>query len=189
MSTRFRKPLDFSNHNLVIDLGEVKQMFNEDLSEGGKYLLEEFFHQVMAHDLYEHTRARRHERTPARGGYRNGYRDRPDGRPSGRYLLTPLGLLRLHIPRDREGTYQPDCFERYKRVQQEVDEGIKAMFLRGVATRKVGEVLEAMCGGRVSASYVSKVTKGLDEQVKAFHNTPIKDDFAFLFLVHHEWMP
>ena len=56
------------------------------------------------------------------------------------------------------------------------------MFLRGVATRKVGEVLEAFCGERVSASYVSKVTKALDEQVKAFHNSPIEDDYAFLFL-------
>jgi hypothetical protein len=43
-------------------------MFNEDLSEGGRYLLEEFFHQVMAHDLYEHIRARRHEGTASRGG-------------------------------------------------------------------------------------------------------------------------
>ena len=103
--------------------------------------------------------------------------------------MTPLGLLRLNVPRDREGRYQPDCFERYKRVQREVDEGIKAMFLRGVATRKVGEVLEAMCGERVSASYVSKVTKVSDEAVKEFHNSPIEDDFAFLFLVHHECSP
>jgi transposase-like protein len=44
-------------------------MFKEDLNEGGRYLLEEFFHQIMAHDLYEHIKARRHERTPARSGY------------------------------------------------------------------------------------------------------------------------
>jgi transposase-like protein len=149
-------------------------MFKEDLNEGGRYLLEGFFHQIMAHDLYEHIRARRHERTLARSGYRNGYRER--------YLLTSLGLLKLRVPRDREGEYQPDCFERYKRVQREVDEGIKAMFLRGVATRKVGEVLDAFCGERVSASYVSKVTKALDEEVKVFHNSPIEDDFVFLFL-------
>ncbi|MCJ7578785.1 MAG: IS256 family transposase [candidate division Zixibacteria bacterium] len=169
-----QKQLDFSKHNLTIDLAEVKRMFREDLSEGGRYLLEEFFHQVMVHDLYEHIRARWHERTLARGGYRNGYRER--------YLLILLGLLKLNVPRDREGTYQPDCFERYKRVQREVDEGIKEMFLRGVSTRKVGEVLDAFCGERVSASYVSRVTKALDEEVKAFHNSPIEDDFVFLFL-------
>jgi putative transposase len=71
------------------------------------------------------------------GGYRNGYRNR--------YLLTSLGLLKLNVPRDREGTYQPDCFERYKGVQQEVNDGIKAMFLRGVATRKVGEGFSQLC--------------------------------------------
>ena len=175
------KPLDFSKHNLMVDLREVKRMFKEELSAGGRYLLEVFFHQIMAHDLYEHIKARRHERTPVRiwilrtrGGYRNGYRER--------YLLTPLGLHKLKVPRDGEGSYQPDCFERYKRVQREVDEGIKAMFLRGVSTRKVGKVLDAFCGEMVSASYVSKVTQALDEQVKAFHNSPIEDGFAFLFL-------
>jgi hypothetical protein len=45
------KELDFSKHNLKVDLQEVKRMFKEELSEGGRYLLEEFFHQVMAHDL------------------------------------------------------------------------------------------------------------------------------------------
>ena len=52
------KPLDFSKHNLMVDLREVKRMFKEELSEGGRYLLEEFFHQVMAHDL---SRQRREE--------------------------------------------------------------------------------------------------------------------------------
>jgi putative transposase len=42
--------------------------------------------------------------------------------------------------------------------------------------------LDALCGERVSASYVSKVTKSLDEEVRAFHNSPIEDDFVFLFL-------
>jgi putative transposase len=133
-----QKQLDFSKHNLTIDLAEVKRMFNEDLSGGGRYLLEEFFHRIMAQDLYEHLRARRHERTPVRGGYRNGYRER--------YLLTSLGLLKLKVPRDREGAYQPDCFERYKRIQREVDEGIKAMFLRGVSTRKVGDAYALIRG-------------------------------------------
>ena len=56
------------------------------------------------------------------------------------------------------------------------------MFLRGVSTRKVRNVLDCLCGEGVSASYVSQVTKSLDSEVKAFENTPIDNNFVFLFL-------
>jgi len=32
------KQLDFSKHNVMTDLREVKRMFKEDLNEGGRYL-------------------------------------------------------------------------------------------------------------------------------------------------------
>jgi len=168
------KPLDFSKHNLVIDLAEVKGMFAMHFNEGCRYLVKEAFEKIMALDMYEHICALRYERTPVRSGFRNGYRTRT--------LLTSVGAIELEVPRDRGGEYEPECFERYKRVHQVVDEGIKAMFLRGVSTRKVRNVLDCLCGEGVSASYVSQVTKALDSEVKAFENTPIDDDFAFLFL-------
>ena len=62
--------------------------------------------------------------------------------------------MELKVPRDRPGEYQPGYFDRYKRVEAIVD--IRSMFLRGVSTRKVGEVLDALCGFKVSSGYVSK---------------------------------
>jgi len=168
------KQLDFSKHNLVIDLAEVKKMFGMHFNEGCRYLVKQAFEKIMALDLYEHISARQYERTPLREGHRNGYRARS--------LLTSVGAVELEVPRDRAGEYQPGCFERYKRVHRVVDEGIKAMFLRGVSTRKVRNILDCLCGEGVSASYVSEVTKTLDSEVKAFENRPIDDDFAFLFL-------
>ena len=168
------KQLDFSKPNLVVDLAEVKRMFAMHFNEGCRYLVKQAFERIMAQDMYEHLCARRYERTPVRSGHRNGYRERG--------LLTSVGLIRLDVPRDRAGGYDPGCFERYKRVSGVVDEGIKAMFLRGVSTRKVGNVLDCLCGEGVSASYVSQVTKALDSEVKVFENRPLDDDFAFLFL-------
>jgi putative transposase len=168
------KQLDFSKHNLVIDLAEVKRMFQMHFNDGCRYLVKQAFERIMAQDMYEHICACRYERTSVRSGYRNGYRPRS--------LLTSVGEVRLDVPRDRDGEYEPECFERYKRVHRVVDEGIKAMFLRGVSTRKVRNVLDCLCGEGVSASYVSEVTKALDTEVKAFENAPIDDDFAFLFL-------
>lgn len=168
------KQLDFSRHNLVIDLAEVKRMFQMHFNEGCRYLVKQTFERIMAQDMYEHICALRYERTPVREGYRNGYRKRT--------LLTSVGVVELEVPRDRAGEYIPECFEEYKRVHRVVDEGIKAMFLRGVSTRKVKNILDCLCGEGVSASYVSEVTKALDFEVKAFENAPISDDFAFLFL-------
>lgn len=166
--------LDFSKPNLVVDLAEVKRMFAMHFNEGCRYLVKQAFERIMAQDMYEHVCARRYERTPVRSGHRNGHRERS--------LLTSVGVIGLDVPRDRAGGYYPDCFERYKRVSGVVDEGIKAMFLRGVSTRKVGNVLDCLCGEAVSASYVSQVTKALDREVKAFENRALEDDFAFLFL-------
>jgi putative transposase len=168
------KQLDFSRHNLVIDLREVKRMFQMHFNEGCRYLVKQAFERIMAQDMYEHICALRYERTPVREGYRNGYRARS--------LLTSVGVIELEVPRDRAGEYIPGCFEEYKRVHRVVDQGIKAMFLRGVSTRKVRDILDCLCGEGVSASYVSEVTKALDFEVKAFENAPIWDDFAFLFL-------
>ena len=168
------KQLNFSKHNLIIDLAEVKRMFGESLNQGCRYLLKQSLEQAMALDFYHHISARRYQRTPLRGGYRNGYRPRS--------LLTSVGVIELKVPRDREGEYQSEYIQRYKRVDKVVDKGIQAMFLRGVSTRKVGEVLEALCGAGVSASYVSQVTKALDAEVKAFQNAPVDDEFVFLFL-------
>jgi transposase-like protein len=56
------------------------------------------------------------------------------------------------------------------------------MFFRGVSTRKVGEILDGLCGERLSASKVSTVAKELDQAVWDFANSPIDDDFVFLFL-------
>lgn len=129
---------------------------------------------AMECDLSEQLQASWNERTDSRLGYRNGFRERA--------LLTSFGEIELKIPRDRQGLYKSAYFQRYKRVDKTVDEGIRAMFTRGVSSRKVGEVLEALCGRGVSSGYVSNVCKVLDETVKNFENSPIEDDYAFLFL-------
>lgn len=168
------RELNFDKHNLAWSYKEVNRMFWTDLEDGCRRVVKQALEDAMAADLYEHLQVDRHERGERRRGYRNGYRKRT--------LLTGFGAMELKVPRDREGNYQPSCFTRYKRTSNRIDDGIREMFLRGVSTRKVGEILDALCGFKVSASYVSKVTKKLDILVGEYENAPIDDDFAFLFV-------
>jgi transposase-like protein len=56
------------------------------------------------------------------------------------------------------------------------------MFLSGVSTRKVGDILQTLSGERLSASKVSTVVREFDQAVIDFANSPIEDDLLFLFL-------
>ena len=168
------RELNFAEHNIYEVYGEIKDMFWQDIEDGGRKLLKWLYERGLRADFDGYINADRHERVDKRRGCRNGYRRRT--------LLTKSGVLDLRIPRDREGRYRPKLFERYKRVDRVVDDGIRAMYLSGVSTRKVGDILNALCGERLSASYVSTATKELDHAVRQYANSPLDDDFRFLFL-------
>jgi transposase-like protein len=54
--------------------------------------------------------AESYERTPGRRGYRNGYTQR--------LLKTRVGELELLVPKDRDGEFQTELFERYQRSEK-----------------------------------------------------------------------
>jgi transposase-like protein len=77
--------------------------------------------QVMCEELEQCIGASWGECTPKRRGYRNGSYTRN--------LVTPTGRIEdLKVPRDREGEFHSQVFERYKRYEPEVAEALTQMF-------------------------------------------------------------
>jgi putative transposase len=96
-----------------MDGEELKRLTKEEISrrirEGVKAVIE----QVLEEEMTEHLAAGYRERTPSRRGERNGHYTRD--------LITPAGrIAQLRVPRDREGTFLTEVFERYKRMTGEV---------------------------------------------------------------------
>lgn len=119
-------------------------------------------------------KAPRHARYSQRVDYRNGYYYRS--------LETTLGTIEnLKVPRCRLVRLETKIFKKYKRKHIDLTELIKDCFLAGISTRRIGEVLQNVIGGPVSASTVSNVAKALDSQVKAFHMRTIEDKYRFIF--------
>jgi putative transposase len=59
---------------------------------------------------------------------------------------------------------------------------IREAFLRGISTRQVGRIVATVSGETISAQTVSRLTRDLDEAVRQFHQAPLKDEWAYLFL-------
>jgi len=120
--------------------------------DGLLMLMQNVVQRVLEEELTAFLQAEPHERTGERAGYRNGYKPRT--------LTTRLGRMELMIPKDREGHFQTELFERYQRSEKALMLSLVEMYIQGVSTRKVKAITEALCGLDVSKSQVSRLAEG-----------------------------
>src|SRR2546429_4152274 len=101
------------------------------------------------------------ECSPKRKGYRNGHYSRD--------LLTSSGRIEdLNVPRDREGRFHTQAFERYSRYEPHIAEGLTEMFVAGVSTHKVGEMGQTMMGVDPNANPITRLNHTLTQQLQAW---------------------
>jgi putative transposase len=83
---------------------------------------------------------------------------------------------------DREGNFHTQVFDRYKRYEPQVAEGLTEMFVAGVSTQKVGEVAQTLMGVAPSASAVSRLNHTLIEQFEAWRERQLQTHYRILYL-------
>ncbi|MFH1368811.1 MAG: IS256 family transposase [Elusimicrobiota bacterium] len=151
----------------------VKENIEDELKKEALEALRKLMYSSMDFQLQDLTGAEFGKHSPYRINYRNGYRSRG--------LYTGFGYLNLLIPRVRSGKVRFTCMKAYKQRTNDVDAMILKMFLAGVSTRRVKEVMEPLLGmNAVSASSVSTIAKGLNEQVNKYHSRKLVDDYVYL---------
>lgn len=114
-----------------------------------------------------------YQRSSQRRDYRNGTYQRDLG--------TGIGVIEeLPVPRTRKG-FRTQVFERYQRRRAELDEAISDMFIGGVSTSRVGEVVEVLTGSKPSASTVSRVYQRLEDEFAAWKKRSLAAKYVYAF--------
>lgn len=112
------------------------------------------------------------------------YAQRPTSRNGFRYrnLISSFGYINnIKVPRVRTGKIKFNCLPYYKQRTKDVDTMVMEMFLAGVSTRRIHEVIEPMTGPRsISAASVSTITKSLNKHVNKFRQRKLTDDYVYL---------
>ncbi len=86
------------------------------------------------------------------------------------------------MPRDREGQFHTQAFERYQRYEPHIAEGLTQMFVAGVSTHKVGEVAQTLLGVAPSASTISRLNQSLTQQFDTWRQRPLQTHWRVLYL-------
>ena len=140
--------------------------------DGFRQVLQQVVQRILEEELTAFLRAAPSERTTSRRGYRNGYKPRS--------LKTRVGTLDLMVPKDREGRFQTELFDRYQRSEKALVLAIIQMYLKGVSTRKVKSITEKLCGLDVSRSQVSSLTRRLEEDIQSWRNRMLEKSYPYL---------
>jgi putative transposase len=114
------------------------------------------------------------EVAPGRVTHRNGYRPR--------LWDTRAGGIELAIPKLRQGSYFPSFLEPRRRSEQALVAVVQEAYVNGVSTRKVDRLVEQLGIAGMSKDQVSRLCRGLDEQVKAFRERRLEGRYPYLWL-------
>jgi putative transposase len=137
-------------------VGEVVSRFKKALME-----------RVLGGELSHHLGYSPGEAKPeSRSNHRNG--------TSGKTVLTDSGAVRIEVPRDREGTFEPLLIGKHERRFQGFDDKILALYARGMTVREIQGYLREMYTVEVSPDLISSVTDAVMSEVTGWQSRPLE---------------
>lgn len=113
---------------------------------------------------------------------------RPEGASNGRNgytsktLLTDQGEVTVDVPRDREGSFEPQLVRKRERRLTGFDDRILALYARGMSVRDIKGHLQEMYGVEVSPDLISRVTDAVMEDVAAWQSRPLDSVYPIVYL-------
>src|SRR4249919_4403800 len=107
------------------------------------------------------------------GNHRNG--------TTGKTVLTEDGPVRIEVPRDREGSFEPVLIPKHERRFTGFDDKIVAMYARGMTVREIQAFLAEQYATEISPEFISSVTDAVMAEVTAWQARPLEPMYPVVF--------
>ena len=92
-----------------------------------------------------------------------------------------FGSLPLDVPRDRNGSFEPQIVTKGQRRFEGFDHAIMSLYSRGLTTREIEGHLLEIYGVEVSPTLVSQVTDAVCADVLAWQNRPLEEVYPIVY--------
>lgn len=97
-------------------------------------------------------------------------------------LRTEQGDVTVEVPRDRNGTFEPQLVKKHQRSFKGFDDKILSMYARGMSVRDIQGHLAEIYGTEVSPDLISRVTDAVIDEVQAWQVRPLDPVWPIVFL-------
>ena len=169
-----RKRPERKNQKLL-DL--IKEVYapetTEEIQDALKDLTSGLIEEMLKAELDDHLEYDYGEK-PLRLNTRNGY--------SSKTLKSTNGEMEIQVPRDREGSFEPQVVKKYERDISSIENQIISMYGRGMTTRDISAHIQEIYGFGLSESMVTKITNKILPTIEEWRQRPLEEVYPFVFM-------
>ena len=128
-------------------------------------------------EITEHLGHEKNQAEPGRqsANVRNGARAKT-------VISDAVGEVRIDVPRDREGTFEPQIVKKRQRRLTDVDEIVLSLYAKGLTTGEISAHFAEIYGASVSKETVSRITDKVIEEMQSWQQRPLDEIYAAVFI-------
>jgi len=161
-ATELARVLSHECHSVEDVQGMLKDLFRGTLEE------------MLEAEMDEHLGYEKHSNTGDHSGNsRNGYNTKK--------IQSEFGMAELHVPRDRNGAFEPKVIGKFQTKTEGLEEQIIAMYAKGMSNRDIEDHLRDIYGVEASASLISRITDKVLPQLQDWQSRPLETTYPIVF--------
>lgn len=143
--------------------------------EGGllQQLTKRILESALEGEITDHLGHEKHEKTTS-GNTRNGTRSKT--------VTTEVGPVEIEVPRDREGSFEPQIVKKRQRRLSGVDEMVLSLSACGLTHGETSAHLAEVYGAEVSKTTISTITGKVIDGMNEWQNRPLDSVYPVLFI-------
>ncbi len=167
------------NPNTAALAQEILKQYNpesvDDMNDALKDIFGSLFEGMLQGEMNNHLGYENNDKGPKDGdNRRNGY-----GKKT---LKTSHGKVDVDVPRDRDGSFEPQIVPKRKRDVSAIEGKVISMYARGMSQRDISKTVEEIYGFEISHEMISDITDTIIPQLEEWRNRPLQRCYAFLFV-------
>lgn len=166
-------PMDLEKINSIIDQLDYKNLKVEDFENVVGGMRKRYLENALNAELEAHLGYQKYERNAGTNS-RNG--------KTKKTVRTEKGTISIDVPRDREGSFEPQLIKKGQTRTGVLDRQIIALYSKGMTTREITATIKEMYDVDISPTLVSHVTDSVIEDVRQWQSRPLDSLYPVVFM-------
>lgn len=131
---------------------------------------------ALEEELADHLGYDKHDPAGRNGGNsRNGTRTKT-------VLTDTVGEIEIQVPRDRDGSYDPQLVKKHQRRLTRVDEIVLSLYAKGLTTGEIAAHFDELYEAKISADTISRITDKIVAEMQEWVARPLEPVYAAIFI-------